>query len=372
MEINSTNLTSNINFINPGNNTVPDQCDDVVGLYAYACFYYGVHDYFSVILCCFGIPANLVNIIILTRKSMRTPINIILTGIAVSDLLTMFSYLVFAIHFRLMYGRDDVFGKYTYGWALFLVFHICLTLTTYTISIWLGVCMSVIRYMYVSSVGTRHPGTEKRRSFVLVIIVFAFSIIAYIPQYAFMEVQPIANLTGVYRPRSIGIRSTNRSTLETAFVWIFLVAGKWIPCFLIIVFGIILVCTLHKSKKRTEKLKGAQTKARLKQHTRTTAMLLVIILMYIISEIPQTVVLVIGVASGDFLNYMLLADTIDMLCLINNSVNIILYCAMSKQFRDMLWSSLCCIFQFSDPKNYMSVQTTVTHTSPCGQLCHDS
>jgi hypothetical protein len=372
METNSTNLTNDANITNFDNMTTPDQCDNVVGLYAYACFYYGVHDYFSVILCCFGIPANLVNIIILTRKSMRTPINMILTGIAVSDLLTMFSYLVYAIHFRLMYGLHDVVGKYTYGWALFLAFHICLTVTTYTISIWLGVCMSIVRYLYVSSVGNRNPGADNRRSCVLVIIVYALSILAYIPQYAFMEVQPDPRQTGVYRPRSIDIRSTDRSSLETAFVWIFLVAGKWIPCYLIIVFGIILVCTLHKSKKRTEKLKGAQTKARLKQHTRTTAMLLVIILMYIISEIPQTVVLVMGVASGDFLNYMLLADTIDMLCLINNSVNIILYCAMSKQFRDMLWSSLCSIFQFSEPKNYRSVQTTVTHTSPCGQLCHES
>lgn len=355
MESNLTNLT----------NHIKDQCENQAGLYAYACFYYGVHDYMSVILCCFGIPANIVNIIILTRKSMRTPINIILTGIAVSDMLTMLSYLVYAIHFRIVYGINDTLGKYTYGWSMFLAFHICLTITTYTISIWLGVCMSVVRYMYISSVGNRPPGADDRRSCILVVIVFLLSIIAYIPQYAIMSVHPVSpNSTEVYRIKSIDIRSTDRSPLETALVWIVLVVGKWIPCVLIIVFGILLVCTLHKSKKRTEKLKGAQTKARLKQHTRTTVMLLVIILMYIISELPQTVILVEGVASGDFLNYMLLGDTIDMLCLINNSVNIILYCAMSKQFRDMLWASLCCIFQISDPKKYKSVQTTITNASP--------
>ncbi|XP_062587052.1 G-protein coupled receptor dmsr-1-like [Saccostrea cucullata] len=347
------------------------QCDDPVGLYAYACFYYGVHDYLSVILCCFGIPANFVNIFILTRKTMRTPINIILTGIAVSDMLTMLSYLLWAIHFRVMYGLDDNRpGKNTYGWTLFLAFHICLTITTYTISIWLGVCMSIVRYIYISSLGTRQPGADERRSCILVTIVFTLSIIAYIPKYVTTKIENI-NSTEVYRYQGFEIQSPNLSPLQTAFVWIFLVIGKWIPCFLIIVFGILLVCTLHKSKKRTEKLKGAQTKARLKQHTRTTAMLLVIILMYIVSELPQTIVLVISYVSKNFLDYILLGDTIDIICLINNSVNIVLYCAMSKQFRDMLWSSLCNVFRLSDPKRYMTVQTTVTHTCPTKNVCYE-
>lgn len=364
MDSNMTNFTSGSR----------DQCYDQVGLYAYACLYYGVHDYLSVILCCFGIPANIVNIVILTRKSMRTSINIILTGIAVTDMLTMLSYLVYAIHFRIMYGLNDSVGKYTYAWSMFLAFHIGLTLTTYTISIWLGVCMSVVRYMYISSLGNRRPGADERRSCVLVIIVFALSIAMYIPQYVFTSVHAeSSNSTEVYRIRSIDIKTTtDRSPLQTVLFWIFLIYGKWIPCLLIIVFGILLLCSLHKSKKRTEKLKGAQTKARLKQHTRTTVMLLIIILMYIISELPQTVVLVMGLASGDILNYILLGDTIDMLCLINNSVNIILYCAMSKQFRDILWSSLCSIFQISDPKRYRSVQTTVTNTSPCEHIPQQS
>jgi hypothetical protein len=51
--------------------------------------------------------------------------------------------------------------------------------------------MSIVRHLYVSSVGTWNPGTDNRCSCVLVIIVCALSILAYIPQYAFMEVQPV-------------------------------------------------------------------------------------------------------------------------------------------------------------------------------------
>ena len=42
---------------------------------------------------------NLVNILVLTHKDMRTnPINLILTGIAVADVLVMVEYIPFNIH----------------------------------------------------------------------------------------------------------------------------------------------------------------------------------------------------------------------------------------------------------------------------------
>ena len=48
---------------------------------------------------------NLVNILVLTHKDMRTnPISLILTGIAVADYLVMVEYIPFNIH---MYLMDD-------------------------------------------------------------------------------------------------------------------------------------------------------------------------------------------------------------------------------------------------------------------------
>lgn len=65
------------------------QCDDQVGLHAYACVVNRIYGYLILVLGCFGIPTNIVNIAILTHKSMRSPVNNILTGIAISDLITM-------------------------------------------------------------------------------------------------------------------------------------------------------------------------------------------------------------------------------------------------------------------------------------------
>ena len=58
------------------------------------------------VVCTVGTIFNLVNIMVLTHKDMRTnPINLILTGIAVADCLVMTEHIPFAIHMYLMLGE---------------------------------------------------------------------------------------------------------------------------------------------------------------------------------------------------------------------------------------------------------------------------
>lgn len=61
--------------------------------------YMSVHGVLSLVVCAFGIPMNVLNITVLTRKHMHTPVNCILTWLAVFDLLTMISYVPFSLHF---------------------------------------------------------------------------------------------------------------------------------------------------------------------------------------------------------------------------------------------------------------------------------
>ncbi len=55
-------------------------------------WYRGMHGWLSTFVCIFGIPCNLLNILVLTRPNMiSSPTNLILTALALSDLLTMMS-----------------------------------------------------------------------------------------------------------------------------------------------------------------------------------------------------------------------------------------------------------------------------------------
>ena len=52
------------------------------------------------LVCVLGTLFNLANILVLTDRQMRNPVNMILTGIAVADCLVMIEYIPFIIHMR--------------------------------------------------------------------------------------------------------------------------------------------------------------------------------------------------------------------------------------------------------------------------------
>ena len=52
------------------------------------------------LMCVLGTLFNLANILVLTDRQMRNPVNMILTGIAVADCLVMIEYIPFIIHGR--------------------------------------------------------------------------------------------------------------------------------------------------------------------------------------------------------------------------------------------------------------------------------
>lgn len=73
-------------------------------------FYQDVHGYLSIVVCTFGICSNVINVVVLTRKSMITPTNCLLTAITVADLLTMTSYLPYSAYFYCYGVLDSRFG----------------------------------------------------------------------------------------------------------------------------------------------------------------------------------------------------------------------------------------------------------------------
>ena len=67
--------------------------------------YEPLHGYLAIGVCILGTIFNMVNILVLTHKDMRTnPINLLLTGIAIADMLVMLDYIPFAIHMYLFQG----------------------------------------------------------------------------------------------------------------------------------------------------------------------------------------------------------------------------------------------------------------------------
>ena len=109
--------------------------------------YLPYHGGLSIIVCFFGALTNLMNIIVLTYKEMRTNhINLILTGIAVADLLLSVEYIPFAIHMYLLEeSTRDSEEMYSLPWGIFVLFHTNFTIIIHTVSVCLTLSLALWR-----------------------------------------------------------------------------------------------------------------------------------------------------------------------------------------------------------------------------------
>lgn len=120
---------------------------------------------------------------------------------------------------------------------------------------------------------------------------------------------------------------------------------RLVPCIGLTVLSLLLVQTMRQAEERRQNLRGKSSAAGKdaagggtdRKTNRTTMMLLLVVVLFLVTELPQGVInLLSGLLPAGFVNeiYMALGDLLDILALINNGINFILYCSMSKQFRD--------------------------------------
>lgn len=140
------NLTfSNISIGGPARTTTKCYCSGAIRDVAKA--YKGIHGYVSLLVCAFGTIANLLNVAVLTRKELcSAPINRILTGIAVADMLVMLEYVPFACYMYLLSANSS---EFSYPGAVFILFHTHFSQVLHTISICLTLTLAIWRYIVI-------------------------------------------------------------------------------------------------------------------------------------------------------------------------------------------------------------------------------
>lgn len=106
--------------------------------------YMRYHGYISATICLFGVMSNIVNIIVLTRRHMVTPTNCILTALAITDMVTMSIYFVYAVYFYIITQPLDKY-QHTKGWMYFVVVNNLAVITCHNMAMWLTVSLAVFR-----------------------------------------------------------------------------------------------------------------------------------------------------------------------------------------------------------------------------------
>ncbi|KAK3104369.1 hypothetical protein FSP39_000349 [Pinctada imbricata] len=280
---------------------------------------------------------------------MQTPINLMLTWIAVFDMLTMISYVPFAVHFYIEYPSHSLSpGKNSLAWMRFLQFQVNLSATTHTISIWLGVSLAIFRYNHIQSPESGNLAHMRRiiRSRIVIFGIIAGSILLLIPNYMSIEVIEYSYLNNtIYIIRDLKLGTSNVKPVVFLNLTLYSVVAKFIPCLLMLIYGALLLRTLDmqvRIKRRNLSRMGVVLNRPL--HTsRTTVMLLIVMVLFLLTELPQAILLLISLIRKGFFDtvYIPLGDAMDILALVNNSINFVLYCSMNREFRRTLIDLMC-------------------------------
>ncbi|KAH3783675.1 hypothetical protein DPMN_161618 [Dreissena polymorpha] len=331
-------------------NTTRRWSDGILDRYSEA--YSMVHGYVSLVICAIGIPLNLLNIVVLTRKNMQTPINCMLTWLAVFDMATMVSYVPFAVHFYCEYPANSISPqKNSWAWMNFLLVYLNVSATAHTISIWLAVAMAIFRHSYIHSPA---QGTITRirrliRARIVVGVVVLASILVMIPNYLSHKLIEYQRGSGevmyVFERSNIG--SGNEEPIILAQLLLYSILAKLVPCLLIIIFGTLLLVTLNTSRIQNTGTAANGTplrpSSRGRQKSRTTTMLLMVFVLFLITELPQGILILGCIVKQHFFEkvYIPLGDTMDIIALVNSGINFVLYCSMSQEFRNTFISLFC-------------------------------
>ena len=369
------NMTSNITHLPYVNKTSPVPLAAPDALMSFSTWYAGYHGYASVTVCAVGIVCNVFNILVLTRRNMLSPTNYMLTALALADMLTMVSYVPFAVQFYLAHGLTPSPERNTREWIYFFLVHVNFTVTTHTISIWLGVLLAVFRYSMVRGAASRNSrATSMKQAQISILGIWLAAPVTLLPNYLSLRVisveQPPLSMEAAVltidtnTSEFIGYGTSTRANMTLYYVdnidtlteyghvmttvnfWIHAVLIKIIPCALMSIFCALLVWTMRASHRKRRQMRAAsaaptngitakRASTRSRDHSRTTAMLVAVVVLFLVTELPQGVLAMCsGLLPGFFeAYYMPLGDAMDIVALVNNAINFALYCSMSKQFR---------------------------------------
>ncbi|CAB3397951.1 unnamed protein product [Caenorhabditis bovis] len=343
-------------------------------------FYHPIHAYLSIILCVLGTIANFCNIVILTRRTMRTPVNMILTAMASCDTVVLFSNLIYTTHYSFVAFKYCAPKHWSYSWALFLIAHAHLSLVAHSSSVWLSVMLALIRYMTLRSRGNMGGmQVSLKHSYYAVAITVSFVAILNAPNFlnykihesplneTCTDLSPIHYNAHAYLPGISDVAKARHCLVFRLSYWISGLVFKMLPCALLSLFVWLLLRILREVRENRQRLlksssrpcannnstrngqrlsisganeklgRNGSLKTRGEKVDRTTHMLLAIVAVMLMTELPQGIMAVLsGMLSEEFRIYVYnnLGDILDLFSLCGSCCSFIIYCSMSGQFRN--------------------------------------
>ncbi|XP_041984573.1 G-protein coupled receptor dmsr-1-like [Aricia agestis] len=328
-------------------------CDYCDGFRDVVLAYNGIHGYVSLIICLFGSLANALNVAVLTRRDLAAaPINRLLKWLAVADIFVMMEYVPFAVYkYMILPGQREM----PYRWAAYLLFHMHFAQVFHTASICLTLSLAIWRYIAIKYSDRSHVLCTERRCSTAILSSFFIPPVLCIPTYLVFDVHT-AIVWEQNRPIVLyHVDSDDEGHLYQINFWVHAVVIKLLPCCILTLISLWLIKEVYSANEHQKKIrvynacpindKAQKRKCKGDKRTnRTTKMLVAVLLLFLVTELPQGILgLMSGLLGRCFFKrcYNLFGEIMDALALMNGAINFVLYCCMSRQFRltfrHLLW-----------------------------------
>ena len=304
-----------------------------------------IYGYVIPLVVVFTIFSNTLTCIVLLKKHMRNPTNIILFSMA---LLNMFS--------GILIMPTDIY-YYTFGqYKEYVPYNLCLVILFgqytvpgifHTASVWLTVVLVLHRYICVC-----HPQVAKRWctipntiKCILVICTLAIPIntVNYIAiKFTALEIpsllDPTKNITGciILLKRGDALHITDK--------WLQVIFQVLIPCFSLLILNSQLIKIIRRAARRRwmlVSLNRTMERSNLSESNRTTMLLVMVVGLFLTAGLPAGVLHIIQIVQYTFnvdiltSNTLVVAFTFINLCsFLSFPFNLVIYCGMSRQFRE--------------------------------------
>lgn len=306
------------------------------------------HGYLALIVCLFGTVANLLNIIVLTRKEMACfPVNRILAGLAVADMFVMVEYIPFAYLYSIFLPKQR---EFPYSLAVYMLFHSNFAQVLHTISMCLTLTLAIWRYIVIKYPERSQILCTHYRCTLSICASYILPMFVCSPSYFFAGITTsVVTENGKnYTLYHVHLSDFARENTIYFFfcLWTYSIIIKWAPCIILSIISYWLIKTLCQAAKRKQVIRGYNScptehsdrrAFKTERRTeRTTKMLLAVLLLFLLTEVPQAILVLVSAVRGKefFIKcYYIIGNFMDILALINGAINFILYCSMSRQFR---------------------------------------
>nr|KAG5693363.1 hypothetical protein BaRGS_015650 [Batillaria attramentaria] len=221
----------------------------------------------------------------------------------------------------------------------------------HTASIWLTLTLGVQRYICVC-----HPLKAKiwctmKKTLRWIGTIFLMAFVSHLYLVLRLKEVPVdrpsavdanKNVTGCYWETFVKDVDTLRP-LKEAYTWYHAILINIIPCVTLLVMNVLLIRAMRQAEKRRVELSCQSRRResrRLKESTSTTLMLVIVVSLFLLVEIPNGVYYICSSISATYNLAWYVIDVVviflNILVFLNNPFIFVVYCTMSKKFRNSL------------------------------------